>query len=80
VEEAPPPGFPDLFQINELADSGFGSAHSKGVTSVDFGENSANPGSAHSNGLSGFWLTFTINGITDGDSSQWLSGENQEKD
>jgi hypothetical protein len=47
---------------------------------VGFGVIGANLGSAHSNGLSGFWLTFTINGITDGDSSQWLSGENQEKD
>jgi hypothetical protein len=54
--------------------------HSKGVTGTNFEANGANLGSAHSNGLNGFWLTFTINGITDGDSSQWLSGENQEKD
>jgi hypothetical protein len=66
--------------INDLADGGFVSAHSKGVTETNFEANGAYLGSAHSNGLSGFWLIFRVDGITDGDSSQWLSGENQEKD
>ena len=66
----PPPHFPYLFLINDLADGGFVSAHSKRVTGANFEANGANLVSAHSNGLSGFWLTFTMNVITDGDSSQ----------
>jgi hypothetical protein len=71
-EGHPLPRFPDLLQIKDLEDSGFGTAESKRVSG-------ANPGSAHSNGLSGFCLIFTINGITGGDISQWLSAENAEK-
>ena len=64
-KSTPSPHFPDLFLINDLADGGLVSAHSKGVIGANFEANGANLGSAHSNGLSGFWLIFTINGTAE---------------
>jgi hypothetical protein len=69
-EGTPSPLFPDLFLINDLADGGLVSAHSKGVVGANFEANGANLGSAHSNGLSRFWLIFTRNGTAKDEFSQ----------